>query len=236
MGRDRRTSDRGDEPRWISQHLEGSPTPRASEIVEATPDTNLGGGGTVRVLSTRPEPGAEVVVAEPAELAEHTDDDSHVRVTVAEGGEQTAELVEVEPVEPLVRDAREPVEGAPPGSPPAPLEGPPDVEPVDNGPGSEGSLDAPSATEVEGVEDERPDDADPGTRMLTAAPGEPGSYEPEVHGDDRPSSIAELNERVTVADETPWPEGAFLPYGNGKRAHWHGSGWTTGESPGYAAG
>jgi hypothetical protein len=224
MGRDRNTTNRGDEPRWISQHLAGAPTPRASEIVEPTPDSNLGGGGTVRVTSTRPEPGAEATVAVPSELAEHTDDDSHVRIVAREGGELEPELVEVEPVEPL-RTVGEPVEGAPAGSPPAPLEGAPEVEPVDNGPGSEGSLDG-------GEVFTRERDGD-GEAVVTATAGTPGSYSPELVGDDRPSSLLELGDRVTPDPDTAWPEGTWIGYGSGKRAHLGPDGWHTGESPGY---
>jgi hypothetical protein len=238
MGRDRRTSERGDEPRWISQHLTGEPTPRASEIVEPTPDTNLGGGGAIRVGSTRPSPGAEAVVAEPAEIAGHTDDDSRVRIETRSGGEVEAYLDDREPVEPLARGGAEPVEGAPAGSPPAPLEGVPEVEPVDNGPGSEGSLDGqrlevdPSSP-VPGEVVEFDGEPGQGTAVATATAGTPGTYTPELVGDDRPGTLLELGDRVTPDPDGPWPEGTWVPYGSGKRAHYGPDGWHTGESPGY---
>jgi hypothetical protein len=232
MGRDR---NRGTEPRWISQHLEGAPTPRASELVEATPESNVGGGGTIVVESTRTAPGGVATVLTTDELAAHTDDDSHLVVDPVTG---EAELVEIEPVEPLVRDAAEPVEGAPAGSPPAPRDAAGEVvelepEPVDNGPGSEGSLTVDPSSPVPGELGERPDDAEPGIAVATATAGKPGSYSPELEGADRPGTLLELGDRVTPSPDTAWPEGSWIPYGSGKRAHYGPDGWHTGESPGY---
>lgn len=210
----------GVEPRWITGRLGGAErTPRTDDLANPSPESNVEGGG-VAVEATRTTPGGVATVEVPSELERHVDDDSHLRVD-AETGE--VELVEVEPVEPLVRGAGEPVEGAPAGSPAAPLDGPPEVDEPDNGPGSEGSLDDPGVA-VSGLVEGR----------LVARPGTPGSFEPEVHGDDRPSSIAELNDRATVESDAPWPAGAWIGYGSGKRAHWHGAGFATGESPGYA--
>jgi len=70
---------------------------------------------------------------------------------------------------------------------------------------------------------------------LVATPGEPGTYEPPVSPGDRPRNITQLGERVTPASPEPWPVGAYLLVGEtGKRAHWTGSGWKGGASPGYA--
>lgn len=73
--------------------------------------------------------------------------------------------------------------------------------------------------------------------VLLASAGEPGVYEPVVSPQDRPRNITELDARVTPATPEPWPAGAYVPVGiRGKRAHWTGSSWKLGASPGYAAG
>jgi hypothetical protein len=71
-------------------------------------------------------------------------------------------------------------------------------------------------------------------RTLTVAPGEPGSYEPELAAADRPRNVTELRERARVVDPAPWAEGEYVLIGtSGKRAHWDGDDWHSGESPGY---
>jgi hypothetical protein len=205
-------------PRWISGRLNADPTPSASTLVEATPDTNVEGAGPVVVEATRLAPGESVaVVHSTTELEAHTGDDSHV-VVDPETGE--GELVEREPIEPLVRDGAEPLEGAPPGSPPAPLGGAPEVEVerVDN------SSDGGDLGDDE-LDDDRP----------VARAGEPGEYVPELVGDDRPATLLELGDTVRPEPDEAWPAGAWVPYGNGKRAHYGPDGWHTGESPGYGS-
>lgn len=69
---------------------------------------------------------------------------------------------------------------------------------------------------------------------FTVAAGEPGSYGDDVKATDRPRNITDLDERATPADPAPWAAGQYVPVGErGKRAHWTGSSWKTGESPGY---
>lgn len=69
---------------------------------------------------------------------------------------------------------------------------------------------------------------------LVAGPGRPGTYTPAVSAPQRPRNVTELGERVTPASPEPWPAGAYLLVGiSGKRAHWTGSSWKGGESPGY---
>jgi hypothetical protein len=75
-----------------------------------------------------------------------------------------------------------------------------------------------------------------GTSPLTVAAGAPGTYDPPVRPADRPSNLTELRERAQPADRSPWPEHAYVLVGeSGKRAHWTGSEWRSGESPGYPA-
>ena len=63
----------------------------------------------------------------------------------------------------------------------------------------------------------------------------PGGYTTAVKAADRPRNLTELAERVDLSDRAPWPVGASLPMGErGKRAHWTGTEWRGGESPGYA--
>lgn len=70
---------------------------------------------------------------------------------------------------------------------------------------------------------------------LTAAAGAPGAYDPPVRAADRPANMAELREGVRPATREPWPAGTYVLVGeNGRRAHWSGSEWLAGESPGYA--
>lgn len=70
------------------------------------------------------------------------------------------------------------------------------------------------------------------TLVVTA--GEPGTYEPELAPRDRPSNVTELRERARPADDAPWPAEAYVLIGtSGKRAHWGGDDWHSGESPGY---
>jgi hypothetical protein len=111
---------------------------------------------------------------------------------------------------------------------------PPPPEP---GPGSN----EPEGIDLEPVEATRTDPGGPAVvaapiGLVTARAGSPGSYDPPVTGEDRPSTIAELNARATADPPTPWAEETFVPYGNGKRAHWDGSEWRSHESPGYGGG
>ena len=66
-------------------------------------------------------------------------------------------------------------------------------------------------------------------------PGEPGTYEPAVPAAQRPRNVTELQAHATPLTPEPWPAGAYVPVGErGKRAHWTGSSWKGGASPGYA--
>jgi len=72
---------------------------------------------------------------------------------------------------------------------------------------------------------------------LTVAAGEPGTYEPELAGRERPRNVSELRARARVIDPAPWPAGTYVLVGvNGKRAHWTGEDWKLGDSPGYKLG
>lgn len=64
----------------------------------------------------------------------------------------------------------------------------------------------------------------------------PAGYGVTVRAADRPRNLQELAERVQLADTAPWPAGASIPMGaRGKVAHWTGTEWRGGESPGYSA-
>jgi hypothetical protein len=71
---------------------------------------------------------------------------------------------------------------------------------------------------------------------VLAVSGTPGAYEPPLSPADRPRNLAELDQRVTVASPEPWPANAYVLIGTtGRRAHWTGTGWKGGESPGYSS-
>jgi hypothetical protein len=73
------------------------------------------------------------------------------------------------------------------------------------------------------------------TGELTVTAGEPGAYEPDVAPADRPRNVTELRERARPVDTAPWPAEAYVLIGtSGKRAHWGGDDWHSGESPGYS--
>jgi hypothetical protein len=72
---------------------------------------------------------------------------------------------------------------------------------------------------------------------LLAAPGRPGTYSPAVTSTERPRNVTELQARVQPATPEPWPVNAYVLVGTtGKRAHWTGTGWKGGASPGYPSG
>lgn len=63
----------------------------------------------------------------------------------------------------------------------------------------------------------------------------PGGYTSPVKASERPRNLGELQQRVQPVDPAPWPQGASLPMGTrGRTAHWTGSAWASGVSPGYA--
>jgi hypothetical protein len=67
--------------------------------------------------------------------------------------------------------------------------------------------------------------------QLTAVPG---SYMGAVRVSERPRNLQEMHERVRLEDRSPWPRGASVPMGkSGKVAHWDGTVWRGGASPGY---
>lgn len=66
---------------------------------------------------------------------------------------------------------------------------------------------------------------------LTAGPE---GYAPAVKAPERPRNLQELQERVEPLSREPWAVGASVPIGvRGKMAHWTGTEWKTGRSPGY---
>jgi hypothetical protein len=75
------------------------------------------------------------------------------------------------------------------------------------------------------------------SQLLLATPGTPGAYAPAVSPRERPRNVTQLDRRVQPATPEPWPRGAYIQVGeSGKRAHWTGTSWKGGESPGYSAG
>jgi len=70
--------------------------------------------------------------------------------------------------------------------------------------------------------------------VLLAGPGTPGVYEPPMSPGARPRNLTEMAARVTPTTPEPWPEGTYVQMGeSGRRAHWTGTGWRGGVSPGY---
>jgi hypothetical protein len=73
-------------------------------------------------------------------------------------------------------------------------------------------------------------------RVLTVAAGAPGTYNPPQTPAQRPRNVTDLRERAQPVTRDPWPEGTYVQVGeSGKRAHWTGTEWRSGESPGYPA-
>lgn len=72
----------------------------------------------------------------------------------------------------------------------------------------------------------------PSPRLLAG----PGGYSTPLKASQRPRNLQELTARADPQERAPWPEGASVPIGtSGKRAHWTGTEWRGGESPGYPA-
>jgi hypothetical protein len=97
----------GRKPRQLATHLAGlgeQRTRKASQLEEVGPETNVAGGGGVRVESTETYPGGPAVVEESGEIAGHTDDDAHIVV------EPDGSTSLVEPPQ-LERPARADVDG-----------------------------------------------------------------------------------------------------------------------------
>jgi hypothetical protein len=70
---------------------------------------------------------------------------------------------------------------------------------------------------------------------LVAAPGTPGAYDPPLTPGERPRNVTQLAEQAVPATPEPWPAGTYVLVGTtGKRAHWTGTDWKGGPSPGYA--
>jgi hypothetical protein len=56
-----------------------------------------------------------------------------------------------------------------------------------------------------------------------------------VPAGERPKNVTELREVARVTDPGPWAVDEYVLVGTtGKRAHWTGDDWRSGESPGYA--
>jgi hypothetical protein len=43
--------------------------------------------------------------------------------------------------------------------------------------------------------------------------------------------LLELADSVQPIPSSAWPAGSFVAYGSGKRAHWNGEAWRSGEAP-----
>jgi len=68
--------------------------------------------------------------------------------------------------------------------------------------------------------------------LLTVTAGSPGSYSPAVTPAERPRNVTELQTRGTPEPADPWAPGQYVPVGErGKRAHWDGEAWRSGEAP-----
>jgi hypothetical protein len=64
----------------------------------------------------------------------------------------------------------------------------------------------------------------------------PAGYTPHLASAERPRNLQELAERAQPDPRTPWAAGEWVAIGrSGKRAHWTGTEWHGGESPGYPA-
>lgn len=80
-------------------------------------------------------------------------------------------------------------------------------------------------------------DSQSSSPRLTVTAGAPGGYTPAVRAADRPRNITELSNQAEPADRAPWTVGQYVSVGtSGKRAHWTGTEWRGGESPGYLLG
>ena len=79
--------------------------------------------------------------------------------------------------------------------------------------------------------------AAPRTRVpqrLRVTSGQPGAYDPDLTAGERPRNVTVLAD-VAEPGTDAWPAGSYVPVGtSGKRAHWTGSEWKGGESPGYS--
>lgn len=74
--------------------------------------------------------------------------------------------------------------------------------------------------------------ADTVTFELSVTPGQPGAYTPDLTAGQRPRNVAELRSRARPDDPAPWPSGSYVQIGtNGKRAHWTGEDWHSGDAP-----
>lgn len=95
----------------------------------------------------------------------------------------------------------------------------------------------PASAAVDDDDDEPAEgDAAGSTRFVVSA-GKPGSYDPEVPASERPRNVTELRERARPLEREPWLEGEYVLVGTtGKRAHWSGDDWHSGEAPAPEAG
>lgn len=72
-------------------------------------------------------------------------------------------------------------------------------------------------------------------QRLQVTAGEPGRYDPELSPAERPRNVTELAAAADPGTD-PWPAGTYVLVGtSGKRAHWTGTEWKGGASPGYPA-
>jgi hypothetical protein len=74
-------------------------------------------------------------------------------------------------------------------------------------------------------------------QRLQVTAGAPGTFgDVELAAVDRPRNVTELAAAAQPVTPEPWPAGSFVPVGTrGKRAHWTGTEWKGGASPGYPA-
>lgn len=67
-------------------------------------------------------------------------------------------------------------------------------------------------------------------RQQTAAPGQPGEYQPPLAPVQRPQNLGEMAEQVQPATQDRWPAGSYVLLRNGRHVHWDGAAWRGGDA------
>jgi hypothetical protein len=76
------------------------------------------------------------------------------------------------------------------------------------------------------------EDAAAAVPVYSVSAGAPGSYSPAVTAAERPRNVTDLGERARPVAPFPWLPGQYVLVGErGKRAHWDGAAWRSGEAP-----